>query len=94
MKSILNLHNDRYFSSNPGEKKIAQHLYSKVKDLPLICPHGHVNPELFVENMPFPDPTELLVIPDHYLFRMLYSQGVPMEAMGISPQQLQQQPVQ
>ncbi len=85
MKDNLNLHQDRYFSSNPKEKKIAQHLYSKVKNLPLICPHGHVNPELFVENMPFPDPTELLVIPDHYLFRMLYSQGVPMESMGIPP---------
>jgi glucuronate isomerase len=84
MKNILNLHKDRYFSSNPKQKKIAQHLYSKVKNLPLVCPHGHVNPQLFAENKPFPDPTELLVIPDHYLFRMLYSQGVPMESLGIS----------
>jgi glucuronate isomerase len=83
MKNKLNLHNDRYFSSNPEEKKIARQLYAKVKDIPLICPHGHVNPNLFAENKPFPDPTELLVIPDHYLFRMLYSQGVSMKSLGI-----------
>ncbi len=83
MKDNLNLHSDRYFSSNPKEKRIARQLYSKVKALPLICPHGHVNPDLFTENKPFPDPTELLVIPDHYLFRMFYSQGVSMESLGI-----------
>jgi glucuronate isomerase len=79
----ITLHQDRYFSSNPEERKIARHLFQLVKDLPLICPHGHVDPRLFAENQPFPDPTELLVIPDHYLFRMLYSQGVPMESLGV-----------
>ncbi len=79
----LILNEDRYFSSNPIERKIARHLYELVKDLPLICPHGHVNPRLFAENKPFPDPVELLVIPDHYLFRMLYSQGIPLESLGI-----------
>ena len=79
----LTLHEDRYFSSIPREREIARHLYSKVKDLPLICPHGHVDPALFADNTPFPDPTELLVIPDHYLFRMVYSQGIPLESLGI-----------
>ena len=79
----LTLHEDRYFSSIPREREIARHLYSKVKDLPLICPHGHVDPALFADNAPFPDPTELLVIPDHYLFRMVYSQGIPLESLGI-----------
>ncbi len=79
----LVLHAQRYFPSNPGERKIADHLYHSVKDLPLLCPHGHVDPRLFAENAPFPDPTELLIIPDHYLFRMLYSQGVPMEQLGV-----------
>jgi glucuronate isomerase len=83
MTSHLQLHEDRYFDTDPEQKQIAKHLYTKVKELPLICPHGHVNPILFVENKPFPDPTELLVIPDHYLFRMLYSQGVSLESMGI-----------
>ncbi|MDZ7260714.1 MAG: glucuronate isomerase [candidate division KSB1 bacterium] len=79
----LILHEDRYFSANLEERKIARHLYELVKDLPLICPHGHVDPKLFAENTPFPDPTELLVIPDHYLFRMLYSQGIAMESLGV-----------
>ncbi len=82
----LEINPDRYFSSNPGERKIARHLYERIKDLPLLCPHGHVDPRLFAENKPFPDPAELLVIPDHYLFRMLYSQGIPMENLGIPHQ--------
>lgn len=83
MKKSLALHQDRYFSSIPEERNIAQGLYALVKDLPLICPHGHVDPRLFAENQPFPDPTDLLIIPDHYLFRMLYSMGIPLEALGV-----------
>jgi glucuronate isomerase len=79
----LKLHPDRYFSSDPVQRRIARTLYHQVAHLPLICPHGHVNPKLFSENQPFPDPTELLVIPDHYLFRMLYSQGIPIESLGV-----------
>ena len=79
----LNLHEDRYFSSDPTQRQIARDLFSKVKTLPLVCPHGHVDPRLFANNQPFSDPTELLIIPDHYLFRMLYSQGVPMESLGV-----------
>jgi len=79
----LTLHEDRYFSADPEQRRIAKHLYESVKDLPLVCPHGHVDPKLFAENIPFPDPTELLVIPDHYLFRMLYSQGIPLESLGV-----------
>ncbi len=79
----LTLHKDRLFSSNPLEREIAKELYHIAKALPLVCPHGHVDPKLFAENLPFPDPTELLVIPDHYLFRMLYSQGIPLESLGV-----------
>ncbi|MDZ7314863.1 MAG: glucuronate isomerase [candidate division KSB1 bacterium] len=75
---------DRYFSANPREREIARRLYRLVKDLPLVCPHGHVDPSLFADNRPFPNPTRLLVIPDHYLFRMLYSHGIPLEQLGIS----------
>ena len=81
--SELFLHQDRYFSSNPKERRIARRLHALVKDLPLVCPHGHVDPKLFAENKPFPDPTDLLIIPDHYLFRMLYSQGIPLESIGV-----------
>lgn len=85
------LPDDRYFDTDPRQKEIAQHLYERVKNLPLICPHGHVDPRLFVEdplrgtdpNYSFGSPADLLIIPDHYVFRMLYSQGIPLEALGI-----------
>lgn len=79
----LQLHDDRFFCSDPEQRSIAKHLYEAVKNLPLICPHGHVDARLFADNIPFPDPTELFIIPDHYLFRMLYGQGVPLENLGI-----------
>jgi glucuronate isomerase len=75
---------DRYFGPEPKQKEIAQQLYQRVKDLPLICPHGHVDPRMFADpNYSFGTPTDLLIIPDHYIFRLLYSQGIPMEALGI-----------
>ncbi len=57
-----------------------------MKGLPLICPHGHVPPALLAENHPFPEPTSLLITPDHYIFRMLYARGVQMEDLGIPTQ--------
>jgi glucuronate isomerase len=77
------LHPDRFFSSDPSIRAIARELYQRVADLPLVCPHGHVDPQLLATNEPFPDPTELIVIPDHYVFRMLYSQGISLECLGI-----------
>ncbi len=76
-----------YFSPDPAQQKIAADLYETVKDLPLICPHGHVDPRLFADpNYQFGSPVELLIIPDHYIFRMMYSQGISMEALGIPRQ--------
>ncbi len=77
------LNPDRFFDPDPTTRKLARELYSEVKDLPLISPHGHVDSRLFAENKPFPDPAELFIIPDHYVFRMLYSQGISMESLGI-----------
>jgi glucuronate isomerase len=64
-------------------RTIAGRLYESVKDLPIISPHGHTDPRWFAENQPFPNPTALFLQPDHYIFRMLYSQGIPLEALGI-----------
>jgi glucuronate isomerase len=83
MAEKLVLNPDRYFDPNPIVRSIARELYEIVKDLPLVSPHGHVDPRILAENTPFPDPTELILIPDHYIFRMLYSQGVPLESLGI-----------
>jgi glucuronate isomerase len=81
MESYLN--KDRFFDPNPEIRKTAREIYQSVKDLPIISPHGHVDPKIFADNKPFPNPTQLFLIPDHYLFRMLYSQGISMESLGI-----------
>lgn len=84
MANKVNLSDDRYFGPDPRQKDVAQHLYAQVATLPLICPHGHVDPRMFADpDYSFGSPADLLIIPDHYVFRMLYSQGVPMEALGI-----------
>jgi glucuronate isomerase len=77
------LHPDRYFSANPAVRALARELYASAATLPLVCPHGHVDPKLLALDEAFPDPSALIVIPDHYVVRMLYSQGVPMESLGI-----------
>ena len=79
----LALHNDRFFDPDPGVRTIARELYQGVRDLPIVSPHGHVDPRLFATNEPFPDPAALIIIPDHYVFRMLYSQGIPLESLGV-----------
>jgi glucuronate isomerase len=79
----LTLHEDRFFSPYPAVRRVARSLYEETRALPLVCPHGHVEPALLAEDAPFPEPTALLLIPDHYIFRMLYSQGVPLEALGV-----------
>jgi len=73
----------RIFDPEPQVRQIAFELYSMVRDLPLISPHGHVEPRLLAENKPFPNPTELILIPDHYIYRLLYSQGIPLATLGI-----------
>lgn len=79
----LMLHPDRLFSADPGERAIARELYASVRDLPIVSPHGHTDPAWFAADEAFPNPAELLIVPDHYVFRMLYSQGVPLEALGV-----------
>jgi glucuronate isomerase len=77
------LHDDNLFSADVTTRSIARRLYASVCDLPIISPHGHTNAQWFADNESFPDPAALLIVPDHYVLRMLYSQGVPMESLGI-----------
>ncbi|MCZ6794184.1 MAG: glucuronate isomerase [Planctomycetota bacterium] len=77
-------HPDRLFDPDPRVRGIARELHGRVAELPLICPHGHVDPAILAADRPFPDPTALIITPDHYVFRMLYSQGIPLERLGIS----------
>ncbi len=77
------LNDDRLFDAEPTARGVARELYSRVRDLPLISPHGHTDPRWYAENAPFPDPAQLLIVPDHYVFRMLFSQGVRLEDLGV-----------
>ena len=84
MTAKWTLSEDRYFDPDPAQRTVARELYNAVAHLPLICPHGHVDPQLFAdEKATFGTPTELFIIPDHYVFRMLYSQGVSLESVGV-----------
>ncbi|HNS51204.1 MAG TPA: glucuronate isomerase [Anaerolineae bacterium] len=75
---------DRYFAPDASQRRVARELYDATADLPIVSPHGHVDPRLLAdENATFGTPADLFIIPDHYVFRMLYSQGVPLEALGI-----------
>lgn len=78
---VLNEH--RFFDPDPAVRRAASDLYQGTRALPLVCPHGHVDPALLAEDAAFPEPASLLIIPDHYLFRMLHSRGVSLEALGI-----------
>ncbi|MEU4557889.1 glucuronate isomerase [Actinoplanes sp. NPDC023936] len=71
------------FPSDPTQRRIAGELYQHAKDLPLISPHGHVDPALLADDTPFPDPARLFVVPDHYVTRMLASQGIPQSRLGV-----------
>lgn len=79
----LRLNADRLLPPDPTTRSIARRLYEEVAGLPIVSPHGHTDPRWFADNDPFPDPAELLIIPDHYVFRLLYSQGVRMEELGV-----------
>ena len=77
------LHEDRLFPADPTVRALALALYERVRDLPIISPHGHTQAAWFAKNAPFADPATLFVQPDHYVYRMLYSQGVSLEELGI-----------
>src|SRR5437763_14823194 len=75
---------DRCFDADPARRAVARELYATVKDLPIVSPHGHVPPALLADPAAhLGTPAELFIIPDHYVFRMLYSQGVALEDLGV-----------
>jgi glucuronate isomerase len=77
------LHEDRLFPADPATRSIARALYAHVRSLPIVSPHGHTQAAWFAQNQPFPDPATLFVQPDHYVYRMLYSQGVSLDDLEI-----------
>jgi len=83
MPKPLVLNPDRLFSSDPAQRAVARELYASVKDFPILSPHGHTDPQWFADNAAFGNATELLLAPDHYIYRMLYSQGIAMDDVGV-----------
>ena len=77
------LHPDRLFPADPTIRGIARELHASVAALPIVSPHGHTDPQWFADDPAFPDPARLFIVPDHYVHRMLYSQGIAPELMGV-----------
>jgi glucuronate isomerase len=82
------IHEDRLFPAEPAARAIARALYESIKGLPIVSPHGHTQAAWFAKNEPFPDPAKLFVQPDHYVYRMLYSQGVSLDDLEIGNPEL------
>ena len=78
------LSSNRLFPIDPSTRNIAKKLYKEICKMPIISPHGHTEARWFAENKPFKNPTELFVTPDHYVFRMLFSQGIDLSELGLS----------
>lgn len=81
--STLQLDPHRALPFPAEQRSIAWEIYGDTKDLPLICMHGHVEPEVLADDVPFADPAQLLIVPDHYVFRMLASQGIEPARLGV-----------
>ncbi len=84
MARTLAVHEDRLFPADPAVRAIARALYQSVRDLPILSPHGHTDAAWFALDEPFSNATELLLAPDHYLYRMLYSQGISLDEVGVA----------
>lgn len=83
MPRPLRLAEDRLFPSDPSQRTIARALYAEISRLPIVSPHGHTDPRWFATDERWTDATSLLLSPDHYLYRMLYSQGIDLDRLGI-----------
>ena len=75
------LHEDRFFDPDPAVRRVARELYEETRRLPIVSPHGHVDPRILATNEPFAEPAALIVQPDHYILRMLYNRGIPLERL-------------
>ena len=87
MPKPLRLDPDRLFPADPGTRAIARALYDSIASLPIVSPHGHTDATWFAGNAPFGNATDLLLVPDHYVFRMLYSHGIALERLGVGTAQ-------
>src|SRR3954469_9366966 len=80
--AALTLHPDRLLPAEPGVRSIARRLYADVSGLPIVSPHGHVDPRILLDDTPFADPASLFIQPDHYVTRLLHGGGVSPDRRG------------
>jgi glucuronate isomerase len=85
---MLLLDEMRLFPSDPSARGVASRLYESIRHSPILSPHGHTQPRWFAENERFPNPTKLFIQPDHYVHRMLYSQGISLEELEIGVEEI------
>ena len=83
MSTAIADHPDRLLPADPGVREIARRLHAEVEGLPIVSPHGHVDAAMLADDTPFPDPTALLISPDHYVTRLIHANGVPLEQMRV-----------
>jgi glucuronate isomerase len=81
------MHDDRFFDPEPDVRRRARAIYEQTSILPIVSPHGHVDPRTLADDEAFPEPATLFILPDHYVLRMLYSRGIALERLGVEPRQ-------
>lgn len=81
----LHLDSDRALPAEPGTRAIARTIFAATESLPLVCMHGHVDAAVLADDVPFSDPASMLIMPDHYVTRLIHASGVPLEALGVGP---------
>jgi glucuronate isomerase len=79
----LTLHPDRLLPADHAVRAIARRLYGAVRELPIVSPHGHVDPRILADDVPFRNAAALFVTPDHYVTRLLHASGVPLGELGV-----------
>lgn len=84
MSQSIAAHPDRLLPADPGVREVARELLAKVQDLPIISPHGHIDAAMLVDDLPFPDPTALLVSPDHYVTRLVHASGISLDQLRVA----------
>ncbi len=77
------LHPDRLLPADPSERAITRRQYGAIAELPIISPHGHVDPPLLLEDEAFHDPASLFITPDHYVTRLLHADGGGLRELGV-----------
>ena len=87
----LTLYPDRLFPADPAVRGIARELHGATRDLPLICPHGHVDPRRLSSDEPFDDPVSMLVTSDHYVTRLLHAAGISLDELGVDAEALSEE---